>query len=98
MSSNSLPILYTFRRCPYAIRARMAVFSTGIDVDLQEVSLRDKPQSMLDIFSKGIVPVLFVTNLRKSLKETFCRFVCRCFSFTKKYSNERRHHKKCTYN
>ena len=67
-------------------------------VDLQEVSLRDKPQSMLDIFSKGIVPVLFVTNLRKSLKETFCRFVCRCFSFTKKYSNERRHHKKCTYN
>ena len=62
MSSNSLPILYTFRRCPYAIRARMAVFSTGIDVDLQEVSLRDKPQSMLDISSKGTVPVLFVNT------------------------------------
>lgn len=62
MNTNVLPLLYTFRRCPYAIRARMAVFSAGVDVDLHEVSLRDKPQSMLDASSKGTVPVLCVGN------------------------------------
>ena len=47
MKNNNLPTLYTFRRCPYAIRARMAVFVSGVDVNLHEVSLRDKPQAML---------------------------------------------------
>jgi glutathione S-transferase len=60
MSSHNMPILYTFRRCPYAIRARIAIFAAGIVVDLQEVSLRNKPQSMLAASSKGTVPVLCV--------------------------------------
>lgn len=53
-----LPILYSFRRCPYAIRARMALKYSGIDVQLREVVLRNKPQSLLQCSSKGTVPVL----------------------------------------
>lgn len=56
--SKSLPILYSFRRCPYAMRARMAVAVAGIDVELREVVLRDKPAEMLDASAKGTVPVL----------------------------------------
>ncbi|MGQ4002428.1 glutathione S-transferase [Francisellaceae bacterium CB299] len=62
MTLRNLPVLYTFRRCPYAIRARMAIFAADIVVDLQEVSLRDKPQSMLAASSKGTVPVLCVDS------------------------------------
>lgn len=51
-------ILYSFRRCPYAMRARMAIVSSGLQVILREISLRDKPQSLLDISSKATVPVL----------------------------------------
>ena len=50
--------LYSFRRCPYAIRARMAIWYAGIDVNLHEVSLRDKPAEMLAISPKATVPVL----------------------------------------
>lgn len=52
------PILFTFRRCPYAIRARLAIKVSGVDVDMFEVSLRNKPQAMLDCSPKGTVPVL----------------------------------------
>jgi glutathione S-transferase len=55
-------ILYSFRRCPYAMRARMAIASSGIHVILREVSLRDKPQSLLDISSKATVPVLLTPD------------------------------------
>ncbi len=54
----SLPVLYSFRRCPYAIRARMALFNADIDLDIRQVSLKNKPQAMLDVSSKGTVPVL----------------------------------------
>lgn len=54
----SLPILYTFRRCPYAIRARMALVYAGIDFEIREVLLREKPQEMLNLSPKGTVPVL----------------------------------------
>jgi glutathione S-transferase len=54
----SKAILYSFRRCPYAMRARMAIASSGMQVILREISLRDKPQSLLDISSKATVPVL----------------------------------------
>lgn len=57
-SSDVMPLLYTFRRCPYAIRARMAIFAAGIKVELHEVALQNKPQALLDISSKGTVPVL----------------------------------------
>ena len=53
-----LPILYSFRRCPYAIRARMALAYAGVSYELREVSLKNKPQEMLDISPKGTTPVM----------------------------------------
>lgn len=53
-----LPILYSFRRCPYAIRARLAIHASGRLVELREVSLKAKPVAMLSISPKGQVPVL----------------------------------------
>ncbi|VEG91774.1 glutathione S-transferase [Legionella spiritensis] len=55
-------ILYTFRRCPYAMRARMALYYAGIDVHIREVSLKNKPQAMLDVSPKGTVPVLVLPD------------------------------------
>ena len=57
-SKNNLPILYSFRRCPYAMRARMAIHISDQRCDLREVLLRDKPPSMLEYSAKGTVPVL----------------------------------------
>lgn len=51
-------VLYSFRRCPYAIRARMALKYSGISVVIYEVSLKDKPTCLLKISPKGQVPVL----------------------------------------
>ncbi|GHF12236.1 glutathione S-transferase [Kordiimonas sediminis] len=58
MSETELPILYSFRRCPYAMRARMALLCAGIRVKLREVRLKEKPLEMLEISPKGSVPVL----------------------------------------
>ncbi|SFF02698.1 glutathione S-transferase [Nitrosomonas sp. Nm166] len=52
------PLLYTFRRCPFAIRARLAIKASGVEVDTQEVSLRAKPKELLECSPKGTVPVL----------------------------------------
>lgn len=52
--------LYSFRRCPYAMRARMALRYSGVEVDIVEVSLKAKPAEMLALSSKGTVPVLSV--------------------------------------
>ena len=52
--------LYSFRRCPYAMRARMALRYAGVAVDIVEVSLKAKPAEMLALSSKGTVPVLSV--------------------------------------
>ena len=57
-STAALPVLYTFRRCPYAIRARIALRYAGINVEQREVALRDKPAALLAISAKGTVPVL----------------------------------------
>lgn len=51
-------ILYSFRRCPYAIRARLALYFSGMHCKLREISLKNKPQHMLGISPKGTVPVL----------------------------------------
>jgi len=56
------PILYTFRRCPYAIRARMALANSNITVQLREISLSNRPQELYDISPKGTVPVLCLNN------------------------------------
>ncbi|MGY2443144.1 glutathione S-transferase [Pseudomonas sp. SDO52101_S400] len=50
--------LYSFRRCPYAMRARMALRYSGVPVEIVEVSLKAKPAEMLAISPKGTVPVL----------------------------------------
>ncbi|MEY3786844.1 MAG: hypothetical protein RLZ75_1051 [Pseudomonadota bacterium] len=56
------PILYSFRRCPYAIRARMAIFYAGIPVEIREVELNNKPEHLLLISPKGTVPVLHLED------------------------------------
>ena len=61
-SKNNLPILYSFRRCPYAMRARMAIHISGQKCELREVLLRDKPPSMLEYSAKGTVPVLILQD------------------------------------
>ena len=52
------PVLYSFRRCPYAIRARLAIKVAGLDVDLREVHLRHKPAALIEASPKATVPVL----------------------------------------
>ena len=67
----ALPILYSFRRCPYAMRARMSIVRTNFQVELREVILRDRPEHMMEISPKGTVPVLILeegTVIEESLE------------------------------
>lgn len=59
---DKYPILYSFRRCPYAMRARMAIYQANIKCELREVVLKDKPESMLLLSDKGTVPVLLTPD------------------------------------
>ncbi|MBB3176407.1 glutathione S-transferase [Variovorax sp. Sphag1AA] len=59
---QALPVLYSFRRCPYAMRARMAIAASGVRCELREVVLRDKPAELLAASPKGTVPVLVDTQ------------------------------------
>lgn len=59
-----LPVLYSFRRCPYAMRARLAIAASGVRVELREVVLRDKPQALIDASPKATVPVLVLADGR----------------------------------
>ena len=56
------PVLYSFRRCPFAIRARLAIQVSGVEVEMREVNLRHKPAEMLACSPKGTVPVLRLTD------------------------------------
>ena len=56
------PRLYTFRRCPYAIRARMALLQAGREFEAVEVALREKPASLLALSPKATVPVLHLPD------------------------------------
>jgi len=56
------PILYSFRRCPYAMRARMALWAAGVTVELREVKLAAKPAELLAASPKGTVPVLVLAD------------------------------------
>ena len=60
--STTLPILYSFRRCPYAMRARMSIVRTSYTCEHREVILRDRPDHMMEISPKGTVPVLLLPN------------------------------------
>jgi len=53
-----IPVLYSFRRCPYAIRARLALAASGVQVELREILLRDKPSAFLAASPSGTVPCL----------------------------------------
>jgi glutathione S-transferase len=55
-------ILYSFRRCPYAMRARLALLVSGLVYEHREVVLKNKPTSMLALSPKGTVPVLWVPS------------------------------------
>ena len=56
------PILYSFRRCPYAMRARLALILASKECELREILLKNKPDEMLEVSSKGTVPVLQFAN------------------------------------
>lgn len=58
----SQAILYSYRRCPYAMRARMALIDAQIDFEVREISLKNKPRSMLELSPKGTVPVLLLQS------------------------------------
>lgn len=58
MTSATVPLLYSYRRCPFAMRARMALLVSGVAFDAHEIVLRDKPAAMLALSPKGTVPVL----------------------------------------
>ena len=57
-----LPVLYSFRRCPYAMRARLALQVSGLPYELREVVLKSKPAELLAASPKGTVPVLVLAN------------------------------------
>ena len=59
-----MTLLYSFRRCPYAMRARMALHYSGVPVSIVEVSLKAKPAEMLAASPKGTVPVLVCADGR----------------------------------
>lgn len=56
------PVLYSFRRCPYAMRARLALMVSGTRCELREVKLSAKPAAMLAVSPKGTVPVLVLPD------------------------------------
>jgi glutathione S-transferase len=61
-AESTVPTLYSFRRCPYAMRARMALGYCGVPVQTVEVSLKAKPAEMLERSPKGTVPVLVLQD------------------------------------
>lgn len=67
---DQLPVLYSYRRCPFAMRARMALHASAMTVSTVEIDLRHKPAAMLLASPKGTVPVLCLddgTVLEESL-------------------------------
>ncbi len=56
------PVLYSFRRCPYAMRARLALQAAGVEVELRDIALKAKPAEMLRASPKGTVPVLVLQD------------------------------------
>ncbi|MBA64817.1 MAG: glutathione S-transferase [Candidatus Marinimicrobia bacterium] len=57
-----IPILYSFRRCPYAMRARMALAYSKITYEHREILLSNRPDSLYEISPKGTVPVLQLSD------------------------------------
>lgn len=57
-----VPILYSLRNCPYAMRARIGIHKAQLQIDLREVNLKQKPVEMLAASAKGTVPILVLDN------------------------------------
>lgn len=62
LKDQLLPVLYSFRRCPYAMRARLAIAASGLRCELREVALRSKPPELLAASPKATVPVLVLPD------------------------------------
>ena len=62
MGMTGRAILYSFRRCPYAMRARMAIAAAGIQVELREIVLRDKAAEFTSAFPNATVPGLLLPD------------------------------------
>ena len=91
MTKNDiLPVLYSFRRCPYAMRARMAIILSSTECELREILLKNKPEEMLSISPKGTVPVLAFENkvLDESLDVINWAFAKNSSKFLKYSSSE----------
>lgn len=58
---KNIPLLYSLHNCPYAIRARMALYKAGLTVELRSIKLDNKPMQMLQASPKGSVPVLLIS-------------------------------------
>lgn len=64
VNMSDFAILYSFRRCPYAMRARLAILVSGVQVELREILLKDKPASMRQYSPKATVPVLITPEIQ----------------------------------
>ncbi len=62
MPNAALPVLYSFRRCPYAMRARLALQVSQVAYEHREIVLKNKPEHMLALSPKGTVPVLWLAD------------------------------------
>lgn len=67
--ATDLPTLYSFRRCPYAMRARLAILASGTSCELREIVLRDKAPEFLEASPKATVPVV-VTQSGEVIEES----------------------------
>jgi len=61
-------ILYSFRRCPYAMRARMALAYSKQPLEIREITLKKKPSSMLHYSPKGTVPILILMSSNRDVR------------------------------
>ena len=74
MNSIEYPILYSFRRCPYAMRARFVLRKAKIKIELREILLKKKPKEFLELSKDGTVPILLIpdkTVIQESLEIIF---------------------------
>jgi len=62
MTNTIKPVLYSFRRCPYAMRARLALLVSGTPCEIREIKLADKPAEMIAASPKATVPVLVLPD------------------------------------
>lgn len=69
-TQNEIPVLYSFRRCPYAMRARLVLWLSQQRLELREILLKDKPAHLLELSPKGTVPVLWLRDSQKVLDES----------------------------